>query len=144
MMGEDEGDEVWMKHLIRCGFTEDQAASIMALACDLTTWTHHGGTAHSFALLKEAHSNTWFSIERLKCCVVFFQGVAAGSSLADAVFRVGASLCFGLIDKNVSKAGVGTYLDAVGASEFWDCDISRREESQHHKYRMPMMVLSQA
>ena len=72
MMSDEDGDEIWMKHLIKCGSDGSQAASIMALACDLTMWTHHGGSAHSFAMLREAHNNTWFSTEGLNRCVVFF------------------------------------------------------------------------
>ena len=38
LMRDDDGDEIWMAHLVHCGYTPEQPASIIALACDLVTW----------------------------------------------------------------------------------------------------------
>lgn len=91
MMTDDDGDDVWLAHLVHCGYTPEQAASIIALACDLVKWTQHGGTEHTLAMIKEAHTNMWFSVEGLRECVAYFQGVGAGTPLADAIFCIGAS-----------------------------------------------------
>ena len=90
MIRDDEGDEVWMAHLVRCGDTLEQAAIIIALACDLVTWAEHGGAEHTFAMVHEAHRHTWFAIEGLRSCVVYLQGVGAGTPLADAIFCIWA------------------------------------------------------
>ena len=55
MMDEDDGNEAWLKHLVKYGFTQEQAESILAVACSLITWTEHVGTEHSFAIFCEAH-----------------------------------------------------------------------------------------
>ena len=130
MMTDDDGDDVWLAHLVHCGYTPEQASSIIALACDLVKWTQHGGTEHTLAMIKEAHTNTWFSVEGLRECVVYFQGVGAGTPLADAIFCIGASCCMGLIEHRLNAAGLQNYLDATGADEFWAADVAKSLDDQ--------------
>ena len=46
---------------------------------------------HGFSWLSlcEANRNTWFTVEGLKQCVQYLNGVATGTSLADVVFCIG-------------------------------------------------------
>ena len=42
LMCDTDVDEIWLSHLRRCGFSDDQAFSILRLACTLLQWIEHG------------------------------------------------------------------------------------------------------
>ena len=118
------GDEKWLLHLTMCGFSSEQAASIMSLSVDLLKWEEAGGSEHSFAIVCEAHHNTWFTTEGLKSAVVFLQGVAAGTPLADVLFLIGAAVVFGSMESQLRNSDLRCSLDASGATDFWNSDLS--------------------
>ena len=48
LMTDADSDEIWAKHLERCGFTAAQAKDIISMACDVLTWEEAGSSVHAF------------------------------------------------------------------------------------------------
>ena len=65
-MEDTDGDDIWLAHLVRCGFSTAHAESIIDMACTLLKWLDNGGDEHAFALTCEAHRDTWFTTEGFK------------------------------------------------------------------------------
>ena len=94
-------DEQRHAHLASCGFSAAEVASIMALVCDAIIRAAAGASEHTIALLVEAHSGTWFSIEGLSTICTFMVGALAGKPLADLVFCAAVGVCMSQLQKEL-------------------------------------------
>ena len=119
LMGENDGDEVWIRHLERCGFSQTDAAEIISLACSCLKWQAAGGTEHAFRIPCEAHRNTWFTTEGLNNAVRFVSGCTAGTPLADIIFCLGVTCSRCMIDKKLIARVLHSTLDVAGADSYF-------------------------
>ena len=101
LVTENDSDEMWMTQLHRIRSSSEQAAAIMEASISCVDWVNNGGTQHSFALLCDVHSKTWFSIEGLAQCVQYIRGTSAGTPLDDAVFCICVVCCLSVIEKGL-------------------------------------------
>ena len=117
-------DEVWLLHLVKCGFSSEQAAEILQVACNVLRWEAAGGTEHQYFFILEAHRNIWFTTEGLRQCVRFLRGCAAGTPLAGVMFCIGMICILTTIEKRISDNGLESHHNAEGASDFYAEDMS--------------------
>ena len=67
--------------------------------------------------------STWYTVEGLRAAVIYLEGVAAGTPLADVLFLIGAAICFKLIDKAFDVGRLQCVMDATGVEDCWNCSL---------------------
>jgi len=96
-----EGDEIWLKTLKECGFSDGDVSAIYDTVAALSSWDIDGEgdlsgggqfcNELSIKVAKHWFTNTWMSQEGLEGVFITDFGCMAGTPLADLVFTVAIS-----------------------------------------------------
>ena len=81
-----EEDAQWAKFLVEMGYTEHQAAAIVADVAKLNAWGQ--SSAHSVAVVDAMHRSVWAAFDGNDHVLATAQGSQAGIPYADLVFMV--------------------------------------------------------
>ena len=73
---------------------------------------------HVCLMICEAHCNTWYTFEGLMTAVLYMRGVAAGTPLANVLFLIGATVCFGLIGQTFLATQIDLLLTLAARPNF--------------------------
>ena len=116
--GDIEGEEHWLRWLLQCGFSADDANDIILAACSFISWADAGAHPHAVAMLQAAHTRSWFSIEGL-AQVYRYSKCAAGTPLSDLVYAIDMMFILKEPERMIDAADLSSTASCQGCSQYF-------------------------
>ena len=120
--GDIEGEEHWLRWLLQCGFSADDASEIILAACSFINWADAGAHPHAIAMLQAAHTRSWFSIEGLAQVYRYSKGAAAGTPLADLVYVIAMMFVLKELERKIDAAELSSTASCQGCCKYFADD----------------------